>query len=243
MARPSTILFLDTASPIVSVAVGRNSEVLATRTIALRRSSELLLKTISEVLAQAGLHRHDLEGIAAFQGPGSFTGLRIGLAMAQGLSQGLGKPATALPTLPILAAASAASRQRPGLAEGPVYAAVDAIRGDWMVQPFAPCEAVSILGRLPEPNGEAERLSTTALHARAPACLVGFGVSRLAEEPIPENQSADPIWTNPRIELIEPSPLAPIAASCMHPASIDWDPERLTDPIYFRQPAVTKPQR
>ena len=61
---------------------------------------------VQEVLTEAGVGVRDLGGIAVLRGPGSFTGLRIGLATVLGLHQALGVPATAIPSLPVLAASA-----------------------------------------------------------------------------------------------------------------------------------------
>ncbi len=227
--RQRSILFLDTASPVSSVAAGGHGEVLAERTIEQRRTSELLLPVIEEVLAEAGVALSDLHGIAALQGPGSFTGLRIGLATLMGLHQSLAIRATALPTLPILAVAAG-----PGAAGGDdteVVAAVDAMRGDWVTQRFAVRVRRGALDAVP--LSEPELLDAAALADRGPCRLAGFGVSALAEEPWHRGSA---------IELIEPPPLAAVAALRMSTEEIDWDPARLTSPIYFRPPAVTLPK-
>jgi tRNA threonylcarbamoyladenosine biosynthesis protein TsaB len=219
---PSPLLLLDTGSPRVSVAVAHGGEVVAERSVEQHRSSALLLDLVGEALAEAGIRVRDLGGIAALRGPGSFTGLRIGLATALGLHQALGVPATALPTLQVLAASVQAE-------EGEVViAAVDALRGEWSSQAFA---AGSIPVSLSEmelvPGAELPRLAT----GRA-AAIVGFGVSRLADFPG---------WTTgPR--LIEPGPLAPAAARLAAAAGVEWDPGLLVAPIYSRPPAISLPR-
>lgn len=209
------LLFLDTGSPVVSVALGAGGET-ATRTIALRRSSERLLSAIEAVLDELGAGRRELGGIAVLQGPGSFTGLRVGLATALGLHQALGVPATALPTLPVLAAAAG---------EGSVTAAVDALRGDWYAQRFeVPDDGP------PRPLDEPGLRPASGLLA-AGGRVIGFGVGAL------EVEGAE------TVERIEPPPLAPVALARWRRGTIDWDPARLTAPIYFRPPAVTLPGR
>src|SRR5206468_276110 len=123
-------LVLDSGSPRVSVALGYAGRVLAERSARVARSSTFLLRMIDEVLAEAGLAPADLAGVAALAGPGSFTGLRIGLATALGLHQALGVAATALPTH----AALAAQVSDQGPADSRVIAVVDVLRGDWAVQ-------------------------------------------------------------------------------------------------------------
>jgi tRNA threonylcarbamoyladenosine biosynthesis protein TsaB len=207
------VLALDAGSPTVSVALGRGGELLAVRSEAISRSSKRLLQMIDEVLGEAGVEREGLGGVVALRGPGSFTGLRVGLATALGLHLALGIPAAALPTLLVLAAAAACR-------EGEVLAAVDALRGEWTVQLFA--------GDPPRALGEAETVPAAALAARAPAAIVGFGVP-----------AAFAGLDGSR--LYEPGPLAPIALQLLPPLTLDWDPALLTDPLYARPPAVTAP--
>ncbi len=154
------LLLLDTGSPRVSVAVARmvqdrvapDIEVVAARSIEQQRSSAHLLDLIGEALAEAGITVRDLGGIAVLRGPGSFTGLRIGLATVLGLHQALGVPATALPSLQVMAAAV-------GAREGEVViAAVDALRGDWSAQAFS-------AGTVPRPLGSMELLPGPSSHS------------------------------------------------------------------------------
>jgi tRNA threonylcarbamoyl adenosine modification protein YeaZ len=127
------VLALDAGSPMVSVAAGRRGAVLAARAVPLERSSTQLLALIDEVLAAAGARAADLAGVVALAGPGSFTGLRVGLATALGLHQALGARALALPTLAAMAAMAAPSGAPPACT---VIAAVDALRGEWSAQAF-----------------------------------------------------------------------------------------------------------
>ncbi|HEX2164131.1 MAG TPA: tRNA (adenosine(37)-N6)-threonylcarbamoyltransferase complex dimerization subunit type 1 TsaB [Thermoanaerobaculia bacterium] len=106
MTAPGPILAVDSASPVVSVAVAVGGAVRAERAVEIGRSSERLLAMIDEVLREAGVDGpRGLAGIVALAGPGSFTGLRVGLATVLGLHQATGVPAAAVPTLPVLAAA------------------------------------------------------------------------------------------------------------------------------------------
>lgn len=232
MADDRPILVLDSASPVVSVAVAAGGELLADATLELRRSSERLLATVEEVLATAGCTLGGVAGVAALQGPGSFTGLRIGLATVLGFHQALGLPATALPTLPVIAAAAAGDGTEAAGPPATVVAAVDAMRGDWSVQPFR-----IVAGAPPrvEPLAAAERRPGSELAELAPCRLAGFDVGRLADEPQWRDDAG--------IELFEPPPLAPVAARWISADGVDWDPALLTAPIYFRPPAVTLPKK
>ncbi|MEM8933528.1 MAG: tRNA (adenosine(37)-N6)-threonylcarbamoyltransferase complex dimerization subunit type 1 TsaB, partial [Acidobacteriota bacterium] len=153
MSSDAPILALDTASPVVSLALGSAGRVLASRTIELRQSSERLLRQIDEVLTETGWHLGDLRGLVVLQGPGSFTGLRVGLGTALGLHQALGLPATALPTLDILARSAKAE-----VSDGDtVTAVVDALRGEWMARTFV------FEGGEPQPVDEASLRSDAVL--------------------------------------------------------------------------------
>jgi tRNA threonylcarbamoyl adenosine modification protein YeaZ len=218
MPPPAPHLLLDTGSPIVSVAVAREGAVVAERSVEQRRSSARLLDLVQEALAEAGIGVRDLGGVAALRGPGSFTGLRIGLATALGLHQALGVPATALPTLQALAASAAA-------AEGEiVIAAVDALRGEWSAQAFVAGTVSMPLGEMTlAPGPELPRLA-----GGRPAAIVGFGVSRLAG---PSG-----------LRLVEPDSLAPAAARLAAAPETEWDARLLVSPLYSRPPAISAPR-
>ena len=102
------ILHLETSTKQCSVALAHKGELLASRII-LNDSfshSEKLHLFISEVLQEAKLKSADLDAVAVSKGPGSYTGLRIGVAAAKGLCFGLDIPLIALNALKILAQAS-----------------------------------------------------------------------------------------------------------------------------------------
>jgi tRNA threonylcarbamoyl adenosine modification protein YeaZ len=212
------LLALDTGSPIVSVAVAREGAVVASRSVEQERSSVRLLEMVREVLAETGIDLKDLGGIAVLRGPGSFTGLRIGLATVLGLHQALGVPATAIPTLPVLAASA-------GARSGIVIAAVDALRGDWSAQAFAAGLPLGEMELVPGP--ELPRLAQGS-----DAIVIGFGVSRLA---------AVPGWPE-GVRLIEPGALAPATAILAAAPGTEWNPSFLTSAIYSRPPAITLPK-
>jgi tRNA threonylcarbamoyladenosine biosynthesis protein TsaB len=94
------ILAFDTATPEASVALVRDGEVLAERVSAAVR----VLADAHELMLQAGLEPQDLEALAVGVGPGSFTGVRIGLAAARGLGLALALPVAGVSTLDALAA-------------------------------------------------------------------------------------------------------------------------------------------
>lgn len=101
-----SILAIDTASSVSSVAVASEGKLRSEVTVeAGRTHSETLLSHIEGALAFAGVGRSALIGVAVSIGPGSFTGLRIGLSTAKALAYGLGIPLVGVSTLAALALA------------------------------------------------------------------------------------------------------------------------------------------
>ena len=87
------ILNMDTATGVCSVALAKDGESIAFRTSEITNSHSVLLTTfINEVMRDAGFFLSDLDAIAINEGPGSYTGLRIGVASAKGLCYALNKP-------------------------------------------------------------------------------------------------------------------------------------------------------
>jgi tRNA threonylcarbamoyladenosine biosynthesis protein TsaB len=94
------ILAFDTATDVATSALVSDGEVLGERT----SRAVTVLEDVDALLRQAGAHTRELEGIAVGIGPGSFTGVRIGLATARGLALALGVPVAGVSTLDALAA-------------------------------------------------------------------------------------------------------------------------------------------
>jgi tRNA threonylcarbamoyladenosine biosynthesis protein TsaB len=94
------ILAFDTATDRATSALVSDGEVLGER---VSRASTLL-EDVDALLRQAGAHATDIDGLAVGTGPGSFTGTRIGLAVARGLAFALGVPVAGVSTLEALAA-------------------------------------------------------------------------------------------------------------------------------------------
>jgi tRNA threonylcarbamoyladenosine biosynthesis protein TsaB len=127
------ILALDTATSSCSVAFWADG-VKACRTAAIERGhAEALMPMVVEVMAEAGVAFADVDLVAVTVGPGSFTGLRIGLAAARGMALAAGLPCLGITTLE----AVAESIDRRQQANEVVLAALDSKRGDIFAQAFA----------------------------------------------------------------------------------------------------------
>lgn len=162
------VLALDAASPLPAVAVSDGGDVFEEALPRDRRASEDLLPAVGRALAASGRRLSDVERIAVCAGPGSFTGLRVGLASAWGLARVLGCPVEAVSTLEALAESVRT--------EGPtrVLAAIDAGRGDASIGLFdlagPRARAVGEPSRTPLSEVRAEALG--ALLAALPAGLL-----------------------------------------------------------------------
>lgn len=157
------ILALDTCLNACSAAVVDGAQVRAARSEPMERGhQERLAPLAAEVMAEAGIAFADLARVAATVGPGSFTGLRVGLAFAKGLGLATGRPVTGVGTLHAMAA-SAGERGR-------VASVIDARREQVYLQAFDDGE----------PLGEPEALTAADAAARlaawgGPWRLVGSG--------------------------------------------------------------------
>jgi tRNA threonylcarbamoyladenosine biosynthesis protein TsaB len=100
------LLAIDTSSLNCSVGLSSNGKMLSRTSAAERRAAQDVLPMISELLATSQSSISDLDAIAVMAGPGSFTGLRIGIGVAQGLSLAHSIPVIALSTLAVTAMAT-----------------------------------------------------------------------------------------------------------------------------------------
>lgn len=93
------ILAADASLPILSVALVKDTQLLGATALEGRSSrNEKLLPAIDWLLTETGSDRKDIDLFAVTRGPGSFTGVRIGLATMQGMALALGKPVCAMST-------------------------------------------------------------------------------------------------------------------------------------------------
>jgi tRNA threonylcarbamoyladenosine biosynthesis protein TsaB len=123
------VLAISTSTPRGSAALVHDGEALAaTAYVDLQGHAERIFEAIDTVLAEAGERRGSVEALACDVGPGSFTGVRVGLSSAKGIALGLGLPLAGVVSLEAMASAAFASG-----AAGPgdvVVAALDAKKGE-----------------------------------------------------------------------------------------------------------------
>jgi tRNA threonylcarbamoyladenosine biosynthesis protein TsaB len=151
MSVDHTILAIDTAAPRLQLALLRadGPAELSIDDIA-KGHAEMIFARIDALLTRNGLAYADLSRIAVTTGPGSFTGLRIGLSAAHGLGLALEIPVIGIPSLLAISLSG----------EGPLAVLVDARRDEGYIQRFSapgvPLDEAAIL-----PIGEAEALAET----------------------------------------------------------------------------------
>ena len=117
------LLAIETSTEACSVALVHGEEVIARSELAPRRHAELALPMADALLAEAGLGRHALDAIAVGRGPGAFTGVRLGVALAQGMALALDRPIVPVSSLAALALEAAED-------DAAILAVIDARMGE-----------------------------------------------------------------------------------------------------------------
>lgn len=158
------ILGLDTSSAMGSVGLISDEELIGEYTLGVERTrSERVMLVIAQVLKDAGLSPSQLDGIAVTLGPGSFTGLRIGVVTAKSLAYALRKPVAGFSTLEVMA-------ENFRYSEGLICPIIDARRGqvysgvyrydprDWRLKRLREDMAVDLRELFKELEGYKERL-------------------------------------------------------------------------------------
>ncbi|MFZ1984101.1 MAG: tRNA (adenosine(37)-N6)-threonylcarbamoyltransferase complex dimerization subunit type 1 TsaB [Desulfatitalea sp.] len=217
------ILAVDTATEVCGLALFVNGQVMAERSIAQGVThSKVLMEALSTLLQEAGLDMATLDGLAVTRGPGSFTGLRIGISTVKGLVLATGKPLVGVSTLAVLA------HQAPGgtpwvcpmidARRKEVYWSLYRRQGDNLLrmlpeQAGSVVDAVNQLGREPclfigngaqlyaavigERLARTARLADAGLHALQPGMVARLGAQRLAQGHRDDVRRFIPVYLRP----------------------------------------------
>lgn len=98
------VIGIESSSLVASTAILQDDVLTAEYTVNYKKThSQTLLPMIDEIVRMTELDLHEIDGIAVAEGPGSFTGLRIGAATAKGIGLALEKPIAAVPTVDAMA--------------------------------------------------------------------------------------------------------------------------------------------
>jgi tRNA threonylcarbamoyladenosine biosynthesis protein TsaB len=195
-------LGFDTCLSACSVAVVDGERVVAcAREVMARGHQERLAPMVQQVMAKAGLRFDQLDRIGVTVGPGSFTGLRVGIAFAKGLALALDRPTVGVGTLEALAAR----------AQGLVFPAIDARRGQLYLQAFEDGRALMAPDAL---TVEAAAARVAELSMGRPFTLTGSGAALLADlspdAAILPAEGADARDVARLTVLRQPTPLKPL---------------------------------
>jgi tRNA threonylcarbamoyladenosine biosynthesis protein TsaB len=210
------VLAIDTTLQASSVAVTAEGKLCAHLTEGMERGhAERLALMTDSAMREAGVAFADLDRIAVTTGPGSFTGVRVGLAFARGLAVALGKPCIGLSTLEVLA--------REGGDEG-VQAAVIALSNTLFLAVYE--NGARLLAPCAEAPDDAAAALANVLGPRQ-ATLRGPGAAPLAAK-------VSAIFAYHEVAGADAPALAMLSAACELSASPPA-------PLYLRAPNLTPP--
>lgn len=223
------VLVFDTSTVVATAAVGDGAETLAEAAREVTTHSEGLIALIDEVLMRSGSSVAELEAVACGRGPGSYTGLRIGLATAKGLCFAADKPLLTFSSLllPALAAAPAVKDGRE------VLALLDARRGE-----VFGCRYVEGAAAGDEFVCRPEAIAAW-VDPRAPMLLVGDGAQRYADqwaELLPASILGDSSSHSPRASRA-------LEGVCKRLRLGDTSELASAAPVYLRAPDIRKPKQ
>lgn len=159
------ILAIETATESCSVALSLDGAVLERSSLAPRQHAEKLLPWIRDLLAEAGVSLQDLDALAFSRGPGSFTSLRIGIGVAQGLAWG-----ARIPVVPVSSLQSAAQAAAAAHGVTSALVALDARMDEVYCGRYQADEQ-----GLMQPTGEERVCAPTELLIDEPAAWAGVG--------------------------------------------------------------------
>ncbi len=219
------LLAFETATEACSVAVYIDGEVLERFEVAPRRHAELALPWAEALLADAGIARSALDAIAVGRGPGAFTGVRLAIAIAQGIALGLDRPLLPVSTLAALAL------RAPG--DGDVLAAIDARMGEVYVAGFRRA------GERIETLGEELVVAPSAFALPAGTHWHGVGTGFAAADGLLQARMGDRLVSVDAAALPHAADVARLGAA-LHARGEAVAPERI-EPAYLRDNVALTP--
>lgn len=216
---PSLIL-IETSTSLCSTALARDGKIVCARESAEPRSQAAMTAPfVKQMLDETGLKVEDCDAVCVSSGPGSYTGLRVGVSTAKGLCFAAGKPLISVNTLEILVNQAFDGHLVP---EGCRYIIpmIDARR----MEVYTTVYKVSEDGKSAVPEGEISPLvidenSFAEERSRGPVLFVGDGAGKCSD--ILKGQGVHFVQTCPN------------AAAMLQPALKAWKEKRFEDTAYF----------
>jgi len=163
-------LALDTSTEACSVALALDGQILVLDEVCPQQHSKRILPMVQQLLADAGVSLHQLDGIIFGRGPGSFTGVRIGVSVAQGLAFGADLPVFGVSTLAAMAQAAAVQQNATE-----VIAAIDARMAEVYIAAYALDEAGLMQAITPEIAAKPAALPEVLTSLSFTSQLLGVG--------------------------------------------------------------------
>ena len=163
-------LALDTSTEACSVALALDDQILALDEVCPQQHSKRILPMVQQLLTDAGISLHQLDGIIFGRGPGSFTGVRIGVSVAQGLAFGADLPVFGVSTLAAMAQAAAIQQNATE-----VIAAIDARMAEVYIAAFTLDEAGLMQAITPEIAAKPAALPEVLTSLSFTSQLLGVG--------------------------------------------------------------------
>jgi len=208
------IILIETSTALCSAAISEDGKITAYReSSAPKAHASLTAVFIQEMLEEKGLGISDCDAVCVSMGPGSYTGLRVGVSTAKGLCFGSGKPLIAVGTLDTLVAQAASEAE--GTSYRHIIPMIDARRMEVYSAVFSP-DGRQITETAPviiDENSFAQYLD------EGDVLFIGDGAGKCAD-----------VITHPNAHFIQCNPKA---SSMAQPASAAYKEKRFKDVAYF----------
>jgi len=208
------LILIETSTSLCSTALSEDGKIISYKENADRSHAALTAKFISDMLEEHGLGVNDCDAVCVSMGPGSYTGLRVGVSTAKGLCFGAGKPLLAIGSLDILVWNAISGNKLP---EGCRY-----------IVPMIDARRMEVYSAVFTPDGRQIRETEPAvidaesfadILAEGPVLFIGDGAGK-----------CEGVIGNPNAHFIN---ICPDAASMLIPAENEYKEKRFKDVAYF----------
>lgn len=219
------LLALDTSTEACSVALWQDGQSLSLDEVCPQQHSKRVLPMIQQLLAEAGLGLSQLDGIVFGRGPGSFTGVRIGVGVAQGLAFGADLAVYGVSTL---AAMAQAAQRLHGAHQ--VIAAIDARMAEVYLAAYQRAADTGLMQLVGEEMAIKPQLLTSPIfaHSMAECWAVGTGWQTYASQ----MQQWQPVQVSP--DILYPSAQDMLTLALPALAAGQFVAAELAEPVYVR---------
>ena len=208
------LILIETSTSLCSTALSEDGKIISYKENADRSHASLTAQFISDMLEEHGLAASDCDAVCVSMGPGSYTGLRVGVSTAKGLCFGAGKPLLAVGSLDVLVWNAITNNRLP---EGCKY-----------IVPMIDARRMEVYSAVFTPDGRQIRETAPAiidgssfsdLLAEGPVLFIGDGAGKCAD-----------VISSPDAHFVT---VCPDAASMLRPAETEYKEKRFKDVAYF----------